>query len=77
MHKIIETEHSDGSRAQMKPVRIFMARSRASKSCLMAEPSIYAFWLILAFTTSSVLSIRSNSLLCGLPLRCSVALISP
>ena len=68
----------------LNPGHIFMASSRASESCLMAELCYHHFvhlvvfrYRFLAFTTSSVLAIRRSSILWGSPLRCSVVLMSP
>ena len=65
----------------MKPVPVFMARNRVSKSCLMADLCFRRFVnfdcvpiYISAFTASSVLAIRRTSLLWGSPLSYSVAL---
>ena len=68
----------------VKPVHIFMARGRVSKSCLKTELCLHSYvhfsWVPIynsVFTTNTVLAIRRTWLLWSSPLSCSVALMSP
>ena len=63
--------------SMVKPVHIFMARSRASKSCLKTELCFHRYvhfpvfrYIFLIFTTSSVLATRMTSLLWSSLLTC-------